>query len=306
MTRVNPFILQTLRRRKGWSQDRLSEMAGVNKQTISRIERGKQDSTQENTIKLLARALGVEPAELTREALAPETARESEPVRNKSPFGLSIAADNALYLVAERYWVKHWQIMELAPLLFCWAAEMSLRERRKRLEKLKEACETARALEQEMPHLPDPNFSYSEEKIKKETESIESHDLFATTMDTEDFIDGPFYPTDRNENPFSNFLEKQIGALGTVATFEEFPAFDWPVYQVCPDEALRFVDKDEELAEAVLDGRVALREMPKKLQDSSILMSAERAAWAREQLEEEHKRIMAQIERKTQKPKAVP
>jgi hypothetical protein len=91
---------------------------------------------------------------------------------------------------------------------------MSLRERRERLEKLKEACETARALEQEMPHLPDPNFSHSEEKIKAEAESIESHDLTATTMDTDNFIDGPFDPSDYNANPFANFLEKQIGALG--------------------------------------------------------------------------------------------
>lgn len=253
MTRVNPFILQTLRRRKKWSQDRLAEMAKVNKQTISRIERGEQDNTRENTIKHIARALGAEPAELTREALTQETVRESEPVRNKSPFGLSIAADNALYLISDRYFVSQWQIMELAPLLFCWAAEMSLRERRERLEKLIEACKTARTLEQEMPHLPDPNFSYSEEKIKIEAESIKSHDLTGTTIDTDDFIDGPFYPSDYDANPFANFLEKQINALGSVATFEELPAFDCPAYRVCPDEALRFVDKDNEIAEAVLD-----------------------------------------------------
>src|SRR5690242_15440634 len=67
MAKINPSILQTLRRRKHWSQDRLAEMATVNKQTVSRIERGEQDNTRENTIKRLARALGVEAVELTRE-----------------------------------------------------------------------------------------------------------------------------------------------------------------------------------------------------------------------------------------------
>ena len=144
LTRINPFVLQTLRRRKSWSQDRLAEMATVNKQTISRIERGEQDNTRENTIKLLARALGMEPAELTREALTQE-GNQCEPMKRRpqSSFGVSDAANNFLYLISERYFIRPWQVMELAPLLFCWAAEMSLRERRERLNKLEEACTTA-------------------------------------------------------------------------------------------------------------------------------------------------------------------
>ena len=92
MTKVNPFILQKLRRGKDWSQDRLAEMAKVNKQTISRIERGQQDNTRENTTKRLARALGVEPDDLTRAALAPESS-QTEPIRRRtqSSFGVSDA-----------------------------------------------------------------------------------------------------------------------------------------------------------------------------------------------------------------------
>jgi transcriptional regulator with XRE-family HTH domain len=103
MTKINPFILQTLRRRKHWSQDRLAEMATVNKQTISRIERGEQDNTREHTIRQLARALGVEPVELTRETL-PLEGSHSEPMRRRpqSSFGVSNAANNFLYLISER------------------------------------------------------------------------------------------------------------------------------------------------------------------------------------------------------------
>src|ERR1700692_4933037 len=113
MAKVNPFILQTLRRRKNWSQDRLAEMAKVNKQTISRIERGEPDNTRENTINQLAHALGVQPGELTREALTPE-GNQSEPMKRKrqSSFGVSDAANNFLYLISERYFIRPWQVME--------------------------------------------------------------------------------------------------------------------------------------------------------------------------------------------------
>jgi len=197
MTKVNPFILQKLRRSKSWSQDRLAEMAKVNKQTISRIERGEQDSTRENTIKQLARALGVEPVELTLETLTPES-NQSEPMKRRpqSSFGVSDAANNFLYLISQRYFIRPWQVMELAPLVFCLMAEMSLRERRERLNKLQEACKTARTLEKEMPHLPPPNFIYSEEKITAESRSINSHDIFGMCFGDDDFSDGHGYCSD--------------------------------------------------------------------------------------------------------------
>jgi hypothetical protein len=44
---------------------------------------------------------------------------------------------------------------------------------RERLKKLEEVLKSARALEHELPHLPAPNFTYSEENIVAEDESIE-------------------------------------------------------------------------------------------------------------------------------------
>ncbi len=293
MTKVNPFVLQTLRRRKSWSQDRLAEMAKVNKQTISRIERGEQDNTRENTIKELARALGVEPAELTRE-LAPET-DQSQPVRRRpqSSFGVSDAANNFLYLISERYFIKPWQVMELAPLLFCWAAEMSLRERRERLNKLEEACKTAQTLESEMRHLPQPNFIYSEEKIAAESSSINSHDIFGMCFSEDDFSEGHFYPpNDDTDNPFALFLAKLIEDISDVACFEGFSPIDYPIFQVCREEALEMVEGDEILADRIFAGVVDLYDMPKELQ-GIFGKTEERAAWVRAQAEAF---IKAQIE----------
>ena len=224
MARVNPTILKTLRRRKGWSQERLAEMAKVNKQTISRIERGEPENPRENTIKRLAYALGAEPAQLTLEAVTPESGH-SDPVRKTRPsgFGVSKNANNFLYLISERYFVRRWQVMELAPLLFCWAAEMSLRERRRRLTRLEEACQAARVLEKEMPHLPPPNFIYSEEKIAAESRSIDAHDIFGMCFGDDDFSEGPSHSLgDDEDNPFAVFLAKLVEQISDVATFEGF------------------------------------------------------------------------------------
>lgn len=294
MAWVNPVVLKTLRRRKGWSQERLAEMAKVNKQTISRIERGEPENPRENTIKLLARALGAEPAQLTLEAITPESG-QSEPVRRARPsgFGVSKNANNFLYLISERYFVRPWQVMELAPLLFCWAAEMSLRERRRRLIKLEEACQAARLLEKEMSHLPPPNFIYSEEKIAAESRSVDAHDIFGMCFGADDFSDGPFHsPGDDESNPFAVFLAKLAEQIGDVATFEGFSPIDYPCFEVCREEALGMVGGDETLADRILSGVVDLYEMPKDLQGSAG-RTEDRAAWVQAQADAF---IRAQIE----------
>jgi transcriptional regulator with XRE-family HTH domain len=300
MAKVNPFIVQKLRLRKNWTQDRLAEMAKVNKQTISRIERGEQDNTRENTIKQLARALGVEPAELTLETPPPES-NQGEPMKRRpqSSFRVSNEAGNFLYLISERYFIRPWQVMELAPLLFCWAAEMSLRERRERLSKLEETCGTARALENEMPHLPPPNFTYSEEKIAAESRSINSHDIFGMCFGDDDFSDYNGYSSgdDDTNNPFAIFLAKLVQEIEDVASFEGFSPIDYPIFQVCRDEALEMVGGDETLAERILSGTVDLNEMPKELH--GILGKTEdRAAWVQAQADAFIKRRIEAAERR--------
>ncbi|MBR0951681.1 helix-turn-helix domain-containing protein [Bradyrhizobium canariense] len=285
MAKLNPMILKTLRLWKGWSQERLAEMAKVNKQTISRIERRSEPcQTRENTIKRLALALSVEPAELMRDALAPEgQPSELTKRRRQSGFGVSRTANNFLYLISERYFVRPWQVMELAPLLFCWAAEMSLRERRRRLNKLEEACETARAIEKEMQHLPPPNLMYSEEKIAAEARSIEAHDIFGMCFGDDDFSDGLVHSFgDDVDNPFAVFLSKLTEEMGEMTSFESFSPIDYPIFQVCRNEARDMVNGDETLAKRILTGVVDLYDMPKDLQ--GVTGNADkRAVWVREQ-----------------------
>src|SRR6266516_3302186 len=137
MTRVDPVVLQRLRKAKGWSQE---ELAGktkfegqpkIDKQTISRLERGERPKTRSRTIRQLAHALSVDPAVLTGDGLAPDISRESSALDSRSQLNVRVGAAprNALNLVARRYRVEPSQIVELAPFLFVWAAEESLRRR---------------------------------------------------------------------------------------------------------------------------------------------------------------------------------
>lgn len=308
MARVNPFILQKLRRRKPWSQDQLAEMARVNKQTISRIERGEQKNTRDNTIKRLAGALGATPTELTQEAVTPET-EGSMPARKtrQSGFGVSDVANNFLYLISERYFIKPWQVMEVAPLLFCWAAEMSLRERRNRLSKLEDACEAAQALENEMPHLPPPNFIYSEEKIAAESGSIDSNDIFGGCFSDDAFSDGniPFNPDDDTDNPFAVFLAKLTRDISEVASFEGFSPIDYPAFQVCREDALKMVGGDETLADRILTGVVDLSAMPRDLR-GGFGNTQDRAAWVEAQAEAYRQKVFGSAKGGTEPKEATP
>ena len=60
--KVKPTVIRELRTGKGWTQEKLVEVASVHTRTIQRIENSRDASTQ--SLNALARALDVEPATL--------------------------------------------------------------------------------------------------------------------------------------------------------------------------------------------------------------------------------------------------
>jgi hypothetical protein len=77
---------------------------------------------------------------------------------------------------------------------------------------------------------------------------------------------------------------------------------DFPFYRVCAQEAVDLVGGDTELAEAILEGKIALHQMPKELQ--KFEKTKERVEWARAKLEDynrELRRGLAGIPRMTPK-----
>lgn len=281
MAKIDPTRLTALRDGKGLSQAALAAGSKVDKQTIWRIENDKQGKTRTLTLERLARYFKVECGVLTGEL--PMAPIAPPPQKSSSKISLSVQADNFLYLIAKRYFVRQWQVVELAPLLFCWAAEMSLRERRVRLQKLEDARTSTQALENEMSHLPGSDLSYLEAKIAAEASSIHSNDIFGMCFADDDFPDGPFYPpNDDTDNPFATFLAKMVDDISDVAQFEGFSPIDYPIYEVCREEARKLVGGDDALAERILTGVAVLNELPKELQDT-FAKAEDRAAWVRAQ-----------------------
>ena len=113
MVYITPELLKRLRKHQRLTLDQLAEKAGLDRQTIYRLERGRRAQTRETTFKKLAKALGVEPEDLSGPVPDDqESVSASEP--NKSQLNLRVSGQtrNALLLVSERYRVKPAQIVE--------------------------------------------------------------------------------------------------------------------------------------------------------------------------------------------------
>jgi transcriptional regulator with XRE-family HTH domain len=302
MKKIDPGVLKRLRIARGWTQDQLAErtridgLPRIDKQTISRLERGDRSKTRGRTIEQVARALSVEPEVLTGEKPAPEVQREPSLLDARSQLNVRAGTvpRNALSLVARRYRVEPAQIVELAPFLFVWAAEESLRQRRQKIAEVERTCEEARSAETQIRHLPLPNYTYSEEKIAAEYESIEQRDLFgSSTQESKHYLDPYFSFVWETENPFALFLRNVVAPFEQVAKFEGWSSSWTPEYRVCPDEAAAIVGGDPDRAEEILSGLVALSEMPKEIRKPE--MTKERAEWVRVKANEYRKQVAADL-----------
>jgi transcriptional regulator with XRE-family HTH domain len=276
---------------KGLSLAELAKRTRLNKQTIWRLTAGKVAKARDLTIENIAGALNVDPRVLSGEARAPDLSTDNEAAVSQLNVRVSTVARNGLKLVAERYDVAQSQIVELAPFLFCWAAETSLRQRRERVSEVDRARENAQNLEREIRHLPVPNFTYSEEKIEAEHESIDRRDLFgAWIYEKAHFLDPAFHHDFETENPFAMFLRNLVAEMGGVAKFKGWSGAESPDYRVCPEEAAELVDGDTDRADEILRGDVALNDMPKEIR--SLEKAKERAEWVREKAAEYRNKLI--------------
>lgn len=324
MRKINPGVLKRLRSAKGWSQEQLAEntkfegVPKIDKQTISRLERGDREKARGRTIEQLARALKVEPAVLTGEAPFPEIEVESEPTpKSQLNVRVSRAARNAMTLVAQRYAGVHpSQIMELAPFLFCWAAEASLRHRRERLNQLENAVEVVQKLEREIFEVSFADLDTSErpdlltEQIMRENRSIELGDIFGEFQQ-----DDPDHYFDVNAiDPFSAFLSNLVADFPDIS-FERWFSEGSPSYVVCSDDVAQLVGGDPYLAALILNGSVLLNEMPKEIRSRVTASLAgippgrdieARVEWVRTKAEEYAKQFESSMDQGNKSKEASP
>lgn len=292
MPKIDPSVLKRLRIAKGMTLEDLAKrtktagLPSVDKQTIWRLEQQSdaRSGTRGRTINQIARALGVEAQVLTGEKEAPASGDDDSNVSlmSKLSFSISASCQNALHLLSDRYDITQQEIVELAPFLFCWAAEASLFQRKSTLEKAKAAFEASHKFESAIRHINSPDLSAIGEKFEAERESIESHDLFGMSANRDEFgYDGTY--EDSTENPFAKFLHQLGEQFNSTMEFECHAFRDFPEYHVCIQETKRLADGDEKLTDAIRRGLIFLNKMPEEVREAKEL--GIRTAWVRSEVD---------------------
>lgn len=207
--RINPETLKRLRKKTGFSQETLAEASGVAKKTIARIETGKGGETRGETARRIARALRVEDKDvevLTKEPESEEARRAELRKLGLLPIKLLLDGETLLAydLVEKEYGYDMNSLIHEAPGLFTLLAEMSLADRRRRLEKAREATE---AVNEALPEYL-PEFAWSYRDAEK---SIDTRDVFGARI--KEWRDG-YWDGDGGRSPFSDFLIEQVKNLG--------------------------------------------------------------------------------------------
>jgi transcriptional regulator with XRE-family HTH domain len=225
-----------------------------------RLEKGKQHlRLRAVSLEKLAAVLGVDVAVLTGEAPMPAPDEDAEPSAADGVSTLKVrinaAAYNALVSNEMRYRVPVRTQVELAALLFHVVAQRSLRHRRDALEKIETTLEALRVLGRDAaPHLMSPAAQSvdAEAALNDEHESIEAEDLLAERSYSAGGWDKP-NPLALEVSRLALVLPEDERAVGV-----EKEEVD---YRINRPQAMAIAGGDEELAAAVLDGRVSLEGM---------------------------------------------
>ena len=208
---INSETFKKLRKSKGFSQQTLADESGVAKKTIARLEKG-EGEPRGSTVQELAKVLRVKPEVLAEEPDSGEVKEAELQKHGLRPVKLVLDGETILAydLVKNRYGVGMNGLVYAAPLLFTLLAEMSLAERRRRLEKMKMEWET---YEQNVPKYMVPHWSRHEDCVEGEGNSINKRDVFARDVFHEcQAADESYF--DASNSPFNDFLIEQAKNLG--------------------------------------------------------------------------------------------
>jgi transcriptional regulator with XRE-family HTH domain len=298
MNRIDPTVLKQLMTDRGLSLSDLAQRARIDKQTLWRHSSGKVSKSRQRTVEQLAKVLKVDPRVLTGDLPLQSVSRTSEPSAERTQFNMRVdpAARNALILVAERYLVPQWLIIEMAPFLFYWAAETSLRKRSARLSKIEHARQMANALEREIMHFGSPDPDLSGQRIEAERKSIEYQDLFGVLGDDDDQLGTGRDYNDGYDNPFAQFLGEMAAELGDDVSFEHCSQYEPPNYRVCRAAVAELAEDVERRIDFVFNGFVSLADMPKEIRDSF----RQKVEWIRLKTEETEKEMIESFQKHAQ------
>jgi transcriptional regulator with XRE-family HTH domain len=273
---INPAALKAFREKQGLSQEALVRLVrtraqvSLGKRQIQRIEsRASQEgciTVQEKTLRALARALNVSPSMLqTVPDDLPEAEAEVElGQRTELTVKLRTATLTKLDMVRSAYKVELEEIIDLAPLMFVYHAESSLRERKARLEANQRVRDD---LLRAFPGLAsvlsdDPNTAEESESF-----SVSADDVFGVFSDPEG-TEG----TETDCNPFTQYLmrlSERFGDPSTLDVVDEGTGHTsargvsrLPDYTVCEGYFDQLTGGDADLKNAIRERRLLIDSIP--------------------------------------------
>lgn len=284
---INPDTLRKLR--GDLSQEDLAEKAGVSRKTISRIENGEADPQKVRivTVERLAKALSTTPEELAADPNKDSVNEASMRRWGYRKVNTYLHGDTALSLalVEQRYGISAKRQLDMAPLFTALLAEMSLRDRRQKLEDLSNAFEEYSA---NFPaHLSHGEVARTDfdNAYRDEKESISSRDLFGRhiqkSAEEHGYAVWPFEP--EVSNPFVDFLKEMAKTLelNIRDSLDDEPRI---LEDGLPEAACAFHEQIQEICDdndwarlAIQHGYARIRDIPEELGGAEKI--SERAAW---------------------------
>lgn len=262
MPLIKPERLKHWREKRSLSMAELAERSNIDKSTIFRIESSTTErKTRANVVRELAAALAIKEEDLMSDGPLPTEKAEpmTEPTQEMS-FQLTHQIANAYAFAQMRFGVTPQTLAELAPLLFVMVAEDCQEKRR-------EAFHALAAFNRTEETLLGEHRTSVRALLTMEGQSVDANDVFGRQFD---HPNGYPYFFERGQtpvgkwNPFTHHVNAWFQARE-----EDEGIKSWgeagPRYKICRTEALKFVGGDEELADALLDGHAAIRELPREL-----------------------------------------
>ncbi len=270
-TTINPATVKSLRERKGWTQEQLVRRLGnrLTKRHLQRIESqaGKltEVAVNANTLEELAHAFRVKSGVL-RTPLDQERPRIDDK-RVQKPIDLPVSAWVKLELVQAAYALDVETIIELAPLMFVFHAESSLRERRERLAERRRFLALFDLAAKHDDALPDSFERLMGRYLDEEEASIRRRDVVGRFLDPDGVSDG--LP---EMDPFTEYWQRLSKGFSDPDNLEVDPsppslgsdATRWkpPGFSVCTDWLRELTGADPQLVEAIHSRRIVIDEIP--------------------------------------------
>ena len=231
---IHPEALRRARRRQKKTQEQLAEALGCTKDTVSRWERGKTQRVRSHLREPLCEVLRTDWSSLCKPPDQHADSPQDSTRRTRVKVSIGKHVQTALHLVAARYDVRPGQVLDVAPLLFLIVAELSLLERRRRLEEINTALHDAEEiLLRNRAHLGGvitANNTAAEDQLIQEEESLDKRDVFGRSIKYEYWEEG-------NEGPFVHFVNGLAKSLpkDAVRSIDSFDSDMIETYQIAED-----------------------------------------------------------------------